>query len=278
MNTVITSFTEKGFNQYGSKFLESFALHWPKDVNLVVYYEGDNIRPGWHYIDEVDGYQEWMNAISSFPMMRGDLGDGSYEIQLDAGMARKSFMQVHAARQYGGKVFWIDADVFTHSDVPRGFLDSVLPDDKFCCFLGREGWTFPDYTESGFLGFNANHPMAESFFGAYLAVFKSGLIFRLNGWHDCYGFDAARRGFKGPGIEDAFVNLSKHLKVDSTNHPFVNSILGKYMDHRKGNRKSSRTASEELVVKRHEPYWTSRENEPTSTDAPKIILTGKSGW
>ena len=40
-------------------------------------------------------------------------------------------------------------------------------------------------------------------------------------------------------------------------HPFINSVLGDYMDHLKGNRKEvgySRT--KELSVKRNGEYWT----------------------
>lgn len=275
MNTVITSFTEEGYQKYGKSFLETFKEYWPDNVNIVVYYEGDDPRPGWHFIEEVDGLVDWMDAISKFPMMRGLIGDGQYEIQVDAGMARKMFMQIYAATTYGGKVFWVDADVITHAKVPTDFLDSVLPDDKLCCFLGREGWTFPDYTESGFLGFNTEHPLTASFFGAYKTIFTSGLIFRLNGWHDCYGFDAARNSFKAQ--RDAFINLSAHLKPDSTNHPFVNCVLGKYMDHKKGNRKKDRTPVSDLVIQRNEPYWNriivpnQKVEAVCEDDAPRLI-------
>jgi hypothetical protein len=251
--TVVTSFTDEGYEVYGKNFIETFKKNWPEDVRLVVYYEGNNIRDDWHFIEEVEGYQDWMDNISKFPMMLGNIGDGTYNIQLDAAMVRKPLIQRHACKQYRGKVIWVDADVITHSKVTHEFLDKVLPDDKFCCFLGREGWTSIPYTESGFLGFNTSHPLYESFFGAYISVFTSGVIFTLPGWHDCYGFDAARRFFKQN--QNDFVNLSAHLKPESTNHPFVNSVLGEVMDHKKGKRKLSRTDSSELVVDRKELYW-----------------------
>ncbi len=267
LKTVVTSFTEKGYNLYGKNFIESFKRHW-KGVNLVVYYEGDKLlEPDWHYIDEVEGLSDWMDSISKFPMMSGDMGDGTYNIQLDARMVRKPFIQAHACNTYGGKVFWVDADVFTFADVPETFLDDVLPDDKFCCHLGRDGWEFPDYTESGFLGFNTEHPLYQSFFGAYMAVFKSGLVFTFDSWHDCYGFDAARHHFKAP---EQFVNLAAHIKPDVTNHPFVNSVLGQYMDHRKGPRKQSRTEQSDLVIKRDEPYWSKPIILPVEMKKPNI--------
>lgn len=194
-----------------------------------------------------------MDAIKPFPLMSGNVGDG-YDIQLDARMARKSFIQAHACNVFGGKVFWVDGDVFTFADVPETFLDEVLPDDKLCCYLGREGSSFPSYTESGFLGFNASHEAIQNFMGAYLTIFKTGIIFTMEGWHDCYAFDAARH-ITQKHYRDAFVNLAAHLKPNETSHPFVNSVLGKYMDHRKGNRKLNGSRKSDIIVPRDEDYW-----------------------
>ncbi len=198
-----------------------------------------------------------MDAVAHFPMMSGRMGN-QYVIDFDARMARKSFIQAHAIKQFGGKVFWIDADTITHSKVPASFLDEVLPDDKFCCYLGRD-WM---YTESGFLGFNAAHPICQSFFTAYLQVFISGAIFTRRWWHDCAGFDAARKIVRNT---EAFNDLAAHLP-EGVMHPFVNSVLGSFMDHRKGGRKGSRSSQEDLVIKRGEAYWNEGQSE-TSTGA-----------
>ena len=170
-----------------------------------------------------------------------------YDINFDARMARKAFIQCHGARTLRGKVFWIDADVIAHAPVPDTFLDEVLPDDKMCCFLGRDGWC---YTESGFIGFNPDHQACPTFMAAYLGAFTSGAIFTQPGWHDCHGFDMARRAFD-PAL---FVNLATGLP-EGCMHPFVNSVLGRYMDHRKGPRKESRTSREDLLIDRSEAYW-----------------------
>lgn len=260
MKTVVTSFTEEGYERYGKAFIDSFREHWPKDVKLVVYYEGTNLREGWRHIEEVEILSDWMEAIGNFPVMSGKIGSG-YNINLDARMARKSFIQAHAIKQFGGKVFWIDADTITHSAVPSGFLDSVLPDDKFSCYLGRD-WM---YTESGFIGFNAEHPMCASFFTAYLQVFISGAIFTRPGWHDCYGFDAARKIIKHP---EAFNDLAAHLP-EGVLHPLINSVLGAHLDHLKGNRKGGSSSAEDLVIERTEPYW---KGVQSAASKPRIDL------
>jgi hypothetical protein len=250
MHTVVTSFSPAGFEQYGRTFLESFTERWPETVRCVVYYEAgqppvqDYRCSGWP-IAAVDGLVGFFDKLR-FPIMCGQIGP-NYNINYDARMARKTFIQCDAVKRYGGKVFWVDADVFTHSDVPETFPDDMLPDDKMCCYLGREGWY---YTESGFIGFNADHPLTSGFMKAYRNVFLSGGFLALKGWHDCFAFDA----IKDCMPKDQMVNLSKGLP-DGTMHPFVNSALGAYMDHRKGKRKDDRSTQSDLVHERNEPYW-----------------------
>jgi hypothetical protein len=246
---VVTSFHKQGYESYGRKFLESFKKYWPKSVTCTVYYEGDFERDPyfkWIPIEDVEFLTNFMQNLH-FPIMRGMEGD-KYNINWDAGMARKAFIEMHSAKTMGGKVFWIDSDVITHAPVPEDFLDKMLPDDKFCCFLGRDGWY---YTESGFIGFNSKHSLFKQFYQTYLTIFLSGAFLTLKGWHDCYGFDAAR---KATVRDDAFVNLAKDVPK-GTMHPFANCELASVMDHRKGARKDSRTDPAELVLERDEPYW-----------------------
>jgi hypothetical protein len=216
---------------------------------LTVFYEGPEFEDfqfpegmSWRPIEEVEFLQDFMDNLR-FPIQHGLVGD-RYDINFDARMARKTFMQVHSARKYGGKVFWIDADCVTTKHVPESFLDECLPDDALCCFLGRDGWYF---TESGFIGFNADHPIASRFFKNYVHVFIVGSIFAQapqydsegrysgGGWHDCIAFDCIRH-LMGNGPE--FVNLAKDVRRGHM-HPFQVTAPGKYMQHLKGNRKDT---------------------------------------
>jgi hypothetical protein len=246
---IVTSFHKAGFEVYGRKFLETFKKYWPSSVNLTIYFEDDHDRNpnfNWEPISSVEFLDEYMAKLR-FPLFHGVQGN-KYNINWDARMARKSFIQMHAMNKFKGKVFWIDSDVITHEPVTEAFLNSVLPDDKFNCYLGRDGWM---YTESGFIGFNGDHRIAEKFRAAYLSVFMTGAIFIQPGWHDCYGFDATRKAMMN---DVDFVNLAKDCP-HGTDHVFINSVLGSVMDHRKGNRKHSRSDPSELVFGREEKYW-----------------------
>jgi hypothetical protein len=247
---------------YAKEFLRTFKKFWQPSIRLVVYYEGFEPQEGWRHIEEVEHLSAWMENLSAFPLMSGYVRD-QYKIGLDARMCRKVFIQAHAVKQFGGKVFWLDADSITHAPVTEQFLDAVLPDDQLNCFLGRDRMPpgGPQYTESGFIGFNADHPACHAFMNAYTNVCLSGAIFTRTGWHDCYAFDATREVMRQP---DIFNDLAKDLPSDCA-HPFVNSVLGSVMDHKKGPRKLGRTDRKDLVIERTEPYW--QDNKIVVADA-----------
>lgn len=244
---VITSFNEAYYKRCGKDFVDSWQQYWPASIGLTVFYEGNSEAfdmnthgISWRPIEEVEHLPEFMGMLQ-FPIMHGIVGN-AYDIRWDARMGRKAFMEMYAMKTYGGKVFWIDADTVTTKHVPENFLDGCLPDDAFCCYLGRDGWY---YTESGFIGFNANHPISSRFYKNYLNVFLSGAIFtRPEGWHDCIAFDCIRHVL-GDGPE--FIDLAAHLPR-GTMHPQVNAVCGEYMTHLKGPRKDTKKLKEGDVV------------------------------
>lgn len=79
-----------------------------------------------------------------------------------------------------------------------------------------------------------------------VAEYLNGEMFLLPEWHDCKMWDIMREHFSGVrGIE--YRNISG--SASHTSHPFVNSILGQYMDHLKGpDRKSlGRSFDEDFI-------------------------------
>jgi len=248
--TVITSFNETGYEKYGRRFLESWLEYWSPRIRLVVYYEGDNFDftkgMSWHPIEEVEFLSDFMDSLR-FPIQHGLVGH-QYDVWFDARHARKVFMQVHAMRKYGRKVFWIDSDSVTERPVPETFLDECLPDDALSCYIGRDGWYF---TESGFIGFNASHPKADEFIKNYAHTFITGtflanMIHGRPGWNDCCGYDAIRH-LMGDGEE--FVNLCADVPK-GTMHPLQNCIVGNYITHLKGNRKNTGKLEEGDIIAR----------------------------
>lgn len=243
------------FETYGADFFSTFAQNWPLSVHCVVYIDGldravgipalqrFDIRP----TSEVRMLDEWLRRVKAFPLMQGQIDmNGGYDIQFDARQARKVFIEAHATETFGGKCVWLDADVITHAKIPNDFIDRCLPDDKLCAYLGRPWWR---YSETGFIAWNADHKACREFMEAYRNFYLMGAIFLMKGWHDCYGFDCLRQ--QRPA--SWFVDLAEGLP--ECMHPFVNSPLGAFMDHRKGARKKTRSTKSDLVIERTEPYW-----------------------
>jgi hypothetical protein len=240
-------------NKGGKKCIETFLEHWPEDIRLVVYWEKwknpvkhwgprvDDLNMAW-----VEHLSEFLKAISYFPLMSGNVGNG-YNIEYDARMCRAGLIHAHAMKTIGGKVFWIDADTVTHSKVTHEFLDELLPDDKLACCLRRPHFN----TETGFLGMNADHPDAKQWVEMWQMVYTSGAIFTQKGWHDNWGFDLAYKWLNKP---DVFNDLARALP-EGCMHVLINSRVGSVMDHLKGNRKNGKSRKDDLIWARPEPYW-----------------------
>lgn len=260
-HTVVTSFAKSDWPGYPKRFFETWDQHWPgpTEVRQVVVHEfGQNAEdwptdlPNCHLvpIEDIDGLPEFLAAIQYFPLFCG-MVNNQYTITYDAQMARKTFIEAWACEKYGGKVFWIDADVITHEDVTTAWLDEVLPDDMLACHLGREKM----YTESGFIGYNTNHELCTKFMENYRSLFTTGTFITLPAWHDCVAFDAAREAFE-QYLPGQFNNLGEGVDPGKGLHVFINSVLGAKMDHLKGNRKKlPRSPKADLTIERHEAHW-----------------------
>ena len=63
-------------------------------------------------------------------------------------------------------VIWLDADTYTFRQMPKEFLQQLLPQDTMLTYLGRENPTLNDGgkdPECGFVGYNLNHPEIQNY-------------------------------------------------------------------------------------------------------------------
>jgi hypothetical protein len=75
-------------------------------------------------------------------------------------------------------------------------------------------------------------------------------IFQQDEWHDSFIFDIVR---KHTVLNE--LDWSSNL-ITGEGHPFINTDLGKYLDHLKGKRKEyGKSLTEDLKIKREESYW-----------------------
>ena len=103
---------------------------------------------------------------------------------------------------------------------------------------------------------NLRHPHADKFFTEFQRMYDDANngIFTLKEWHDSYVFDVVKDWHTQ---EWGAVNkdFSNGL-IEGEGHPIINSELGSYIDHLKGDRKlEGQSKRKDLKIERKEDYW-----------------------
>lgn len=272
----VTTCNAAGYEQYGRDMIASFDRHWPGEVALHVYVEGFVPQPSsprivYHdLLGECPDLVAFKSRHAENPRAHGRVGRKRWKVALDwrkpklrvrridwglgyrwdaVRFSHKTFALFQAARTVGTDVlFWLDADVRVFADVPAAFLEATMPDDCLLAHLAR-----PKFSECGFVGYNLRHPSVSAFIAAYEALYTEDRIFALAEFHDSFVFDVVRRRFERRGCKSHDI---AHGLGARSGHVFVNSPLGRYMDHMKGERKATGASRRsDVVVPRGEDYW-----------------------
>jgi hypothetical protein len=107
-----------------------------------------------------------------------------------------------------------------------------------------------------------NHPLCHSFLQEFERMYQDADngIFKLEEWHDSFVFGEVLKHFKAFNAELDY-SAEMYLKAAATGgggHPLINTELGKYMDHLKGDRKAQgQSKRSDIMVNRNEEYWRS---------------------
>lgn len=257
MITVVTSFSKNGYAEYGRRFLSTFKKHWPSDIKLLIYHEGQDELGGYNLLKDVEPCVSFLERHKDNLVVHGkrpgpshhwkrECLQNGYNFRFDAyKFARKIFAIEHAAGFAKiGKLFWVDADVVTFENIPVSFLDSVLPNNVCTSYLGRvKGY----HSECGFVGYNLDHPQCHNLISIFAALYKNDTFMGLKEWHDSYVYDWVKGQMGVPAF---------NISPNESGHVFVTSSLGAYMDHLKGDRKlQGRSYPVNSKVLHKHPYW-----------------------
>jgi len=275
--TVVTTFHKPGLEQYGQRFLDSFAQRVDKKIKLLVYAEScQPINPDPDQIKIFDQF-EALPKLNQFKSIWGNVpkANGIPPEDIKARRPRdwhKEF-KWHAIR-FANKVYavfdacqrsqdwcvWMDADTFVHSDWSYDDFKKQLPDDVWLTYVGR-GKGSQTWPECGFYGMNLRDPVCKLFLEEFERMYEDAEngIFKLEEWHDSYVFGdiLARYKARDPNVLDYSAEMYlKEAKTGGGGHPLINGILGKWIDHMKGVRKQEgRSRAKDIMVNRSESYW-----------------------
>jgi hypothetical protein len=263
--TVITSFHNEGLKQYGQRMINTFEQNWPDEVDLIVCAE--NCQPSYtrsntriyNLLELSNNCRTFVERHKNNPMAHGQAGPPEVWNPRKAfrwnavRFAYKVFsVSLCANNTSHGWMIWIDADTHTHSTVPLEWLSKVCPNDAMISYLGR-GEKY--HSECGWVAYNLDHPETRNFIQDFVGMYNTDRIFEEREWHDSYIWDVVRRKYQ----DNKFYNLNPSYNDKGlAGHPFINSELGLYMDHVKGDRKIyGHSKAKEVVSHPDHPYWKS---------------------
>ena len=249
--SVCTTFSEQGYNKYGRRMIQSFLDNWPDEITLYVYYENnkpeiENSQIIYYDLLEVSpDLVNFKNKYKNEVIPRGIYQQKRYKIfRYDAvKFCHKIYCIYHASTTIKTDyLIWLDADSYTYKNIPISLFHELVTKKHYLTYLGRDGYDSKGkimYSECGFVIYNINHPQHLAFQKEMVHMYNSGDLFYEKEWHDSWIFDVVRRQFESRKlIKNININVLNSLK-----HPFINSILGNYIDHLKGVRRKSKKKS-----------------------------------
>lgn len=244
--SAVTTFNAKAYSAYAKKMILSFDKFWPKEIVLHAYYE-DMESPYKDFSSKINFYnfnilvEDWYKFKNNFhfhEMNKPDNGVNSFYKYSAAKFAHKVYsIKKQLLNENSDYLIWIDSDVVTLEEVPLSFLNSLINEECYFSYLGRDHINF--HSEAGFMIFNTKHKFHEIFWKLMSKMYDEGDLFKEKEWHDSYIFDVVRLKLEQQSLKNFnIVNLGLRESSDLLN-VFDMSVLGNYMKHFKGKRKFS---------------------------------------
>jgi len=248
--SAVTTFNLKK-HPFGVEMINSFFLNWPNEIKLTAYIENshlidDSLVKNKIIIKEFnENVPQYSKFVNQYKYKEKDTDDFRFNVFR---FAHKVYAIAEAIKNTQAKyLIWLDADVRTYKKFPLEFLNTLVSDDCYLSFLGREHLKTINYSECGFLIFNTEHFINKIFWKDMMKMYDKGQLFFEKEWHDSYIFDVVRRNLeKKRKIKNFDISHMGLVDVKDNKHVFVASVLGKFMDHRKGDRKTTKWSKELL--------------------------------
>lgn len=275
--TVVTTFHKQGLDLYGQRFLNSFAKNVDKKIKMLVYAENCTpYNPDPSQITILDAVENlsklnlfketWKNipkanGIPPEHIKKRRPRDHHKAFKWDAvRFANKVYAVFDACEKSDDWCVWMDADTYVHSFWDYESFAECLPDTSWITYVGR-GKGSQTWPECGFYGLNLKDDVCKEFLENFENMYENAEegIFTLEEWHDSYVFGHILNSMKKrhPNVLDYSAELYlKHAKTGGGGHPLINSKLGKWIDHMKGDRKNKgKSLPKDIMTKRKESYW-----------------------
>jgi len=240
-------------HKYGIEMINSFFANWPDEVKLTAYIENASPIDDALVKDKIvikefhENIPEYRLFKKKFKEKEKYTDDFRFNVFR---FAHKVYAISKALKDVKTKyLIWLDSDIKTHKKIPISFLHSLVDDTRYLSYLGRENISIKhlNYSECGFLIFNTEHFIHSQFWKDMMQMYDGGKLFQEKEWHDSYIFDVVRINLENTAnIKNINISNMGLVDIKSEDHVFVASVLGQFMDHKKGNRKLNKWSNELL--------------------------------
>jgi hypothetical protein len=221
----VTSFSAKGYQQYGRRFLESYVEHMAHPITVYVEVGCDFQHPLVTYKDlmTVPGCREFLSRML-FSTMHGKMWDGRYDYRYAVNrFCRKHFAAFdaaeHEATNGGDWLVWLDADIELGQPIP----DPV--DGPFMYYLGRPEW----HSCSSYVAWDMRKACNANWWFNLRNLYLTGTVFALPEWHDSFINDWLREAMNVPAV-----NLAEAYAAQLPGPANVFDVVFAGCHHKKG--------------------------------------------
>jgi hypothetical protein len=233
--TICSGASPKGMQEYGHRFLISFAQFASEDIRLLFYTEAPVPMPrgDCRSLWDIPGTSAFMarhqanpEACGRKPTSKWKDSDrqAGYSFRFDAvKFFKQGFIPEAAAEEAGdGFLAWFDADVVFNQAFTASQITSLLPAGSDVAYLGRP----PRHSEIGFQLYRL--PQALPMLLRFRKLYDTDALFEHSETHSAYAFDRAREATEIAG---------HNLTPNGSGHVWPGSPLASFCMHLKGKRK-----------------------------------------
>jgi hypothetical protein len=244
--SVVTTFNKTAYDLHAKKMVSSFDEFWDPNIFLNIYLEDLETPKNdfskrinfFSFNNEVDGWYKFREQFFFKELNKPDKGTNSFYKYSAIKFAHKVYaIKKQLEKNSSDYLIWLDSDVVTIKNIEINFLISLINDQNYLSYLGREHINF--HSECGFLIFNTKHNLHNQFWINMSQMYEQGLLFNEKEWHDSYIFDVVRLRMETEGFKNFNISKIGLKNTKDTLNVFDNSILGEFMIHFKGNKKNN---------------------------------------
>lgn len=223
MFNVFSTFSPEAYHIYGEKFIQTFLEYWPEDIKLYLYYNGTTKINNSRIIYSREPEEQIEFAKRGMHIKQDDFYRGATRF------SHKAFAIInHLEKNIDRYNIWLDADSITVKNIDINWLHTLKSGSSCISVLMRNTRAI----ESGFILTDNKHVDYKTFLNIYSEIYRKDEIYRLPEWHDGYVLTYVIKKFKIP-----YFDLSPNNEYREI-HPFSAGVLGEYLDHLKGPRKT----------------------------------------